>query len=560
MENIRAHMTLCESYKGLTIDKVSQMDIFEEGVKSEHITQESEVKLPVFANQNKRQRLYGRMEDDSPVHSNGDCRPVEVAELCTQTSCSFSGRNRDMVCDSATTISGSDRTSDDESDANMADNPRMVRWFRFSVIDTGIGIAADKLGSLFEKFTQCSTSTTSTYGGTGLGLAVSKRLVELMGGTIGVESEEGKGSKFTFTLPLELDSSSEEGDTPPTIPGESTATSKDTSDGNAAASHPEPQLQKRVLVVDRHEMTKEALCDQIRAWRLDATACNNVDEAITILKQACAFGRPFQVAIIERSVVELFGHEMRKVPEISSLQLVLLGRVGQSLPSQRMLAELGCCSSFSRPPRQAYLRDALSVAFSGGEKFIRMKPDFTLDMMRTAPKNLRQSSLSNTCGLLSAPSRSRKILEQESFVAGSPPSQSSLEDTLARRPRILIVEDNKVNQMVAQRLLSNLGCTVDVAGNGVEAIAVLERSEAYDIIFMDCHMPIMDGFETARLVRQKGCTSHAIPIVALTAATSEGEVEKCIASGMDDYISKPVTKGILQRALEKWVGKESRWV
>lgn len=153
------------------------MDIFEEGVKSEHITQESEVKLPVFGNQNKRQRLYGRMEDDSPVHSNGDCRPVEVAELCTQTSCSFSGRNRDMVCDSATTISGSDGTSDDESDANMADNPRMVRWFRFSVIDTGIGIAADKLDSLFEKFTQCSTSTTSTYGGTGLGLAVSKRLV-----------------------------------------------------------------------------------------------------------------------------------------------------------------------------------------------------------------------------------------------------------------------------------------------------------------------------------------------------------------------------------------------
>lgn len=142
-------------------------------------------------------------------------------------------------------------------------------------------------------------------------------------------------------------------------------------------------------------------------------------------------------------MVEHFGHEMRKtsteLPEIKTLQLVMLGRVGQSLPSQRALAELGCCSSFSRPPRQAYLRDALSVAFSGGEKFIRMKPDFTLDMMRTAPKNLRYSSLSNSCGLLSAPSRSKKSKEQQFDVAGSPPSQIPMEETLARSPKILIV-------------------------------------------------------------------------------------------------------------------------
>lgn len=151
----------------------------------------------------------------------------------------------------------------------------------------------------------------------------------------------------------------------------------------------------------------------------------------------------------------------------------------------------------------------------------------------------------------------------DAIAVGSPPSvSSSMLDAqpIARKTSILIVEDNKVNQMVAQRLLNNLGCTVDVACNGVEAISLLERSDDYDIIFMDCHMPIMDGFETARLVRQKDCISNAIPIVALTAATSEGEVEKCIAAGMDDYISKPVTKGILQRSLEKWVGKESRWV
>ena len=128
-----------------------------------------------------------------------------------------------------------------------------------------------------------------------------------------------------------------------------------------------------------------------------------------------------------------------EIPEIRTLKLVMLGRVGQSLPSQRTLAELGCCSCFSRPPRQAYLRDALSVALSGGEKITRMKPDFTMDIMRTAPKNLRYSSLSNTCGLLSAPSRSKKNIEQQLDVTGSPLSQTSVKETLARSPKILIV-------------------------------------------------------------------------------------------------------------------------
>lgn len=271
-----------------------------------------------------------------------------------------------------------------------------------------------------------------------------------MGGTIGVESEEGKGSKFTFTLPLELDASSEEGDKPPTISTLSSTTTTTTISSSSISTCPTTMKNltipspHRVLVVDRHEMTKEALCDQIRAWGLDAHCCNNVEEAIPILQHACASNLPFQVAIVERAVVEFFSHEMQRLatsemPEMKALQVVLLGRVGNSPPSQRMLAELGCCSSFSRPPRQAYLRDALSVAFSGGEKFIRMKPDLTLDMMRTAPKNLRYSSVSHTCGLLSTPAgRRSKSVEMETVV-GSPVSEGEFGGVLARSPKILIV-------------------------------------------------------------------------------------------------------------------------
>lgn len=145
MDNIRAHMTLCESYKGLTIDKVSRTDIFADSigkeVKSDPITSDSEVKLPVFANHNKRKRLYGRMEDENGVRSSSGDQPVEAAELCTHYPCNCERASRsDMNCTStAATTSGSDSYSDDEGDANAAAKPRMVRWFRFSVVDTGIG-------------------------------------------------------------------------------------------------------------------------------------------------------------------------------------------------------------------------------------------------------------------------------------------------------------------------------------------------------------------------------------------------------------------------------------
>uniref|UniRef100_A0A7I4B244 histidine kinase n=1 Tax=Physcomitrium patens TaxID=3218 RepID=A0A7I4B244_PHYPA len=290
VENIRAHMTLCESYKGLSIDRVSRTDIFADGigmeVKSDPISKDSQVKPPAFASHNKRKRLYGRIDD-----GNDQCSSVEAAVLCSHNPCScnsFSDRRSIEVSSCSTggaTSTLCDSYSDVEEDSANANRPRTVRWFRFSVIDTGIGIAATKLDMLFEKFTQCSTSTTSTYGGTGLGLAVSKRLVELMGGTIGVESEEGKGSKFTFTLPLELDPLSEQGDKPPSVSN----ILEDAVEDNEIAKQ-----RKRVLVVDRHEMTKEALCDQIRAWGLDAMACNNVGEAIAALKETYSLRSPFQ--------------------------------------------------------------------------------------------------------------------------------------------------------------------------------------------------------------------------------------------------------------------------
>ncbi|CAK9872024.1 unnamed protein product [Sphagnum jensenii] len=409
---------------------------------------------------------------------------------------------------------------------------QMLQWFRFSVIDTGIGIPADTLGLLFEKFTQCST--TGTYGGTGLGLAVSKKLVELMGGSIGVESTEGIGSKFTFIIPLELDPSAEQGHRAPTNDLCNEEAHEEEVHSVAKADRlPKFAEQRRVLVVDHHEMTKEVVCEQIRAWGMESRACNNVSEAVTILKQSTHVNQPIHIAIVDSTIVENFGQEMEQaraeLPALKGPQLIMLGHVGQSLPSQPVLAELGCCACFNRPTRQAYLRNALAVALAGIPTTLAL-PHCTL----------------NTAN-------GKEAVKGED----SPRSLTSASQSTVHKSRVLLVEDNKVNQMVAVRLLNTLGCTVTVACNGIEALSILECPSTYDIIFMDCHMPGMDGFETARLLRQENHASHTVPIVALTAATSEGEVEKCIASGMDDYISKPVTKAILQRALDRWVGQET---
>ncbi|CAM6043793.1 unnamed protein product [Sphagnum compactum] len=418
-------------------------------------------------------------------------------------------------------------------------------------------IPADTLGLLFEKFTQCST--TGTYGGTGLGLAVSKKLVELMGGSIGVESTEGIGSKFTFIIPLELDPSAEQGHRAPTNDLCNEEAHEEEPNSVAKADRlPKFAEQRRVLVVDHHEMTKEVVCEQIRAWGMESRACNNVSEAVTILKQSTHVNQPIHIAIVDSTIVENFGQEMEQaraeLPALKGPQLIMLGHVGQSLPSQPVLAELGCCACFNRPPRQAYLRNALAVALAGIPTTLAL-PHCTLNTEQNTVLSLLQTdtlkllTYSAMCGLANG----KEAVKGED----SPRSLTSASQSTVPKSRVLLVEDNKVNQMVAVRLLNTLGCTVTVACNGIEALSILECPSTYDIIFMDCHMPGMDGFETARLLRQENHASHTVPIVALTAATSEGEVDKCIASGMDDYISKPVTKAILQRALDRWVGQET---
>ncbi|EFJ35564.1 hypothetical protein SELMODRAFT_451444 [Selaginella moellendorffii] len=371
-----------------------------------------------------------------------------------------------------------------------AKHVKPVEYFKFSISDSGIGIAEDKLGLLFEKFSQCDQLTSSMYGGTGLGLAVSKSLVDLMGGEIVVESREGVGSTFSFSIPLEIDVVSEKN------------------------RHQVPllyssrfQARPRILVIDNHKITRQVMCEQIESWGIECQCSGDVASALKLLANR------FHVAVVDNVLVETFQKKLqikRIAEEFPGTKFILLKPVGHRVNAQEAY---GFSCTLSRPLRQSTLKDALLKTF-------------------------------NLLGFKSFEEASRPAL------ASSNRSKAGDKAQTRRHPKVLVVEDNKVNQMVAIRLLNNLGCTVDVACNGQEAVSIVDKPVEYDLIFMDCHMPVLDGFQASRLIRSK---QKLTPIVALTAATMESELEKCLECGMDDYVRKPCTKQELQRVLHKWL-------
>jgi signal transduction histidine kinase/CheY-like chemotaxis protein len=369
---------------------------------------------------------------------------------------------------------------------------------QFSVTDTGIGIPAGKVDTIFGKFTQVDTSTTREYGGTGLGLPICKRLTELMGGEMGIRSTLGEGSTFWFTLALPPDQS----ESPKPIP--------------------EVELKGlRFLVVDDNSTNRFVLREQLNHFQLRNSDCGSAKEALDALRSAQATGDGFHIAILDQEMPgmdgETLGRAIKADPELKNILLVMLSSSGQRGDAKRM-EEIGFSAYLTKPARFTQILETLRTVWALSQTKAGLAPLVT------------RHTLAESAARSTKPIRTRP----------------------ATQCRLLVVEDNRINQKVAMHLLAQLGCQVELAVNGEEGVRMAE-SGRYDILFMDCRMPVMDGFEaTATIRRREGSGIHQI-IVAMTANALEEDREQCLQAGMDDYISKPISKVELLRVLERFV-------
>jgi signal transduction histidine kinase/DNA-binding response OmpR family regulator len=367
---------------------------------------------------------------------------------------------------------------------------------RIVVEDTGIGTPQEKLDAIFGKYAQADAFIARQYGGTGLGLAISKQLVELMGGNIGVQSREGVGSRFHFTLFLPLDKQA------------------------AAERQPRADLAGvRVLLVDHSAVNRQIMVEQVRAWGMRADAAASSAEALQTLKAAHEAGDPYGIALIDDQMPgvrgESLGRTIKLEPGVGDILLVLLTSIGQRGDAQRM-SDLGFSAYLTRPVRQSELMDVLATLWGA---------------------HLRGESI----GLVTRYS-----------VAESRGVDKDARRRTQIQAKVLVAEDNFVNQQVALEILQGLGCTVTLARDGSEAVAlVAERS--FHLVFMDCQMPTMDGYAATAAIRAAQNGADRIPIIAMTAHAMKGDRERCLQAGMDDYISKPIDIESVLALLQRWL-------
>ena len=386
-------------------------------------------------------------------------------------------------------------------DEQQSADGRSAQHLLFSISDTGIGVPTDRQHVLFKRFSQADSSTTRRYGGTGLGLAICKSLVELMGGEIGMRSREGGGSMFWFRLPLRVARSA------------------------TLMLPPSFATPGRVLVVDDLEINCRVLSRQLTSWRIEHDCVNGAADAVTALRSAAAAGAPYRLALIDHMMPEVdgltLGRQIASDHELQHTAMVMLSSAGQQ--SAKRFHEAGFFAVMIKPVVRA--RQLLNVLQAA---------------MNAAPRTIGE-------GAAPAP-----IVAHASSTHAEP----FMETVKVTPRRVLLAEDNVVNAKLAVRLLERLGCRVDVASNGHEALKMVQ-SIPFDLVFMDCQMPEMDGFEATRAIRAWERASRIepslptrLPIVALTANAMQGDRERCIEAGMDDYITKPLARVDLQRVLQ----------
>ena len=368
---------------------------------------------------------------------------------------------------------------------------------RFTITDTGIGITPEAQSRLFQAFTQADGSMTRKYGGTGLGLAITKQLVELMNGEIGVESEPGTGSTFWFTAAFEKQPLVER---KPLLP--------------------RTDLEGiRILIVDDNAINRKILTDHSAAAKMFVEEAVSADMTLAVLRAAAARNEPFDIAVLDLMMPETDGftlaHQIKNDPLIKNTRLVLMPSYGER-GHARQAKNTGFAAYFVKPIRQTEFYNCLKT------------------VLATPPKHTE-----NAVELPEQPLITRHLLNEKS-------------GTDRKNSRILIVEDNEVNQLVLKRHVQHLGYKVDVVSDGRQAIDILPRHD-YSLILMDCQMPVMDGYTATTEIRRSETNGHRLPIVALTANAMVGERERCLAAGMDDYLSKPLQKKEFLEIVGKWL-------
>jgi two-component system sensor histidine kinase/response regulator len=365
------------------------------------------------------------------------------------------------------------------------------------VADTGTGIPAGKLKTIFDSFTQADTSTTREFGGTGLGLTISKRLIEMMGGRIWVESEVGVGSKFSFTVRLTE------------------------AKNQLVDEKPDPSTNVltglRVLIVDDNRTNRRILDGLLKHWGMHPTSVSDAELALAELIAARDTGSAYDLVLTDMHMPKMDGfaliEKIQRKTSISTATIMMLTSGGHRGDAARC-AELGVAAYLLKPVRQFELREAIARV-----------------VMRKTRKVEKVES---------------EMLTRDSLHKEHEPNRSL---------NILLAEDNPVNQKLAVRLLQKRGHTVTVAGNGDEALAALTKT-SYDLVLMDVLMPGKDGLEaTAELRRREKNSGLHTPVVAMTALAMKGDKERCLEAGMDGYLSKPVRPQELDSILEVYISQ-----
>jgi len=365
---------------------------------------------------------------------------------------------------------------------------------RVRVEDTGIGIASDRVDRIFEKFTQAEGSTTRKFGGTGLGLTISRTIVSLMGGELKAESELGHGSTFLFNVPMLLAGPREV--KPP--------------------ASEEVLRGSRMLIVDDNAVNRRVLEEQFRYRDVRTESVASGHAALEALEAARLAGVPFDLALVDHQMPEMDGEELgRRIRDsqlYDSTLLIMLTSIAMEV-SEAKMRNIGFRACLAKPIRQSQLIEEILRVWG--------------ESRSTTPTT-----------------------ETEPAASGK-----EVTDTLPEvRYRVLLAEDNRINQKVAIRTLERLACEIDLAENGLEAVERASQFD-YDIIFMDCQMPELDGFAATREIREQEADDQRTPIVALTANALKGDRERCVEAGMDDYLTKPLDRAQVARALETWVSR-----